>query len=107
MESKTPPKEPVNWVTNYPRLKSKNDLRAQPLKILNDRPPEPSSKKGMFSLLAMNAKTSETYTILVTAQDLDRIIGVITDPNTENPRLFTFDDKQPWAEVIPYVETLV
>jgi len=90
----------TSWTTRFPRIVSKNDLRGIALRIFADRPPEPASKRGMYNLMVFEHDTDNRYTILVTAQDVDRIVGIITDASKPSPRCFTFDETQPWAEVI-------
>jgi hypothetical protein len=89
-----------SWIESFPKTVSKNDLRGKPLKILADSPPSPSNKSGILQLKVFCTEDSKTFIVLVTGQDINRIIDIAD--KTKGQGNFTFDKSEPWAEVIEY-----
>lgn len=89
----------MSWTKEYPQKISKNELRGKALYILDDHPPEPSSKTGLLLLIVTDHV--QKYKILVTDTDIQNIIDI-----AKQNEAFTFDDSQPYATVCKHVPTV-
>jgi hypothetical protein len=88
--------KPQPWWKTEPKLVSKNDLCEIPLKVFVDRPPQPTTKAGLFELKVMDTRNSNTFIVLVTRRDLNKICEAM---NENKPFMFVKKHGD-WAEVI-------
>jgi len=88
----------LSWTKTWTYQTSKNDIRGIPLRVLADKPPKETNKPGLFRLTVFNPTDSTSYKILVTERDIDAICRIV-----QKGLSFTFDDNEPWANVIEFV----